>query len=382
MSESRERREFCPECGETVPPRSEPLPGEPRDRDRLLCDDCYFETFDLVDAPERVAVRVCSQCGAVHRGNQWVDVGARDYTDVAVEAVTQALGVHLDAREVSWGVEPEQVDETTIRMHCRFDGIVRETAVVEETTVPVKIARETCKRCGRIAGGSYAATVQVRAAGRTPTTEERASAVEIAREVVREREDAGDREAFLTEVDRTDDGPNVKLSTTKLGGRVADRIVQQLGGSVSDSATLVTEDGDGNEVYRVTYSVRLPRFREGDVIDPEPADLDAVEGSGPVLVRSVGDAVSGVRLDSGEAFSTDADLSEARQLTHVDDADTVTVVTVEDDHAVQVLDPETFAARTVPNPSFFTAEELTEGAELPAVKVDGEVLLLPERGTE
>ncbi|MEZ3145249.1 60S ribosomal export protein NMD3 [Halobaculum sp. MBLA0143] len=378
MSETRERREFCPECGDAVPPREEPLPGAPRDRDRLLCDDCYFETFDLVDAPDRVQVRVCARCGAVHRGNRWVDVGARDYTDVAVEEVTQSLGVHLDAREVTWGVEPEQVDETTIRMHCQFTGIVRESAVEAETTVPVKIARQTCERCGRIAGGSYAATVQVRAVDRRPSSDERDRAVEIVREVVAEREDAGDREAFLTEVDRTDDGPNVKLSTTKLGGRVADRIVRELGGSVSESATLVTEDSDGNEVYRVTYSVRLPRFRPGDVIDPEPAGLTAVEGSGPVVVETVGGAITGVRLRSGRQFQTDADLSDAEQLGHVDDGDPVTLVAVEDENAVQVLDPETFEAVSVPNPDFFDADGATEGETVPAVKFDGEVFLVPE----
>ncbi|MEZ3116020.1 60S ribosomal export protein NMD3 [Halobaculum sp. MBLA0147] len=378
MSESRESREFCPECGETVPPRSEPLPGQPRDRDRLLCDDCYFERFDLVDAPERVEVRVCAQCGAVHRGNAWVDVGARDYTDVAIEEVTQALGVHLDAREVSWGVDPEQVDETTIRMHCSFSGIVRGSAIETETTVPVKISRETCERCGRIAGGSYAATVQVRAHDRRPSQTERDEAVAIAREVVAEREDAGDREAFLTEVNRTDDGPDVKLSTTKLGGRIADRIVRELGGSVSESATLVTEDGDGNEVYRVTYSVRLPRHRPGDVIDPEPVGLTAVEGDGPVLVRTVADTVTGVRLTDGRQFRTDADLAEATRLGHVDDAEAVTLVTVEDDNAVQVLDPETFEARSVPNPDFFDADDVVEGETVPAVKFDGEVYLLPQ----
>lgn len=382
MSESRERREFCPECGDPVPPREEPLPGAPRDEARLLCDDCYFASFDLVDAPDRVEVRVCSRCGAVHRGNRWVDLGAEDYTDVAVEEVTQALGVHLDAREVTWGVEPEQVDETTIRMHCQFAGIVRGSGVEAEATVPVKIARQTCSRCGRIAGGSYAATVQVRAHDRRPASEERDRAVEIAREVVAEREDAGDRDAFLTEVDRTDDGPNMKLSTNKLGGRIADRIIQTLGGSVSESATLVTEDADGNEVYRVTYSVRLPRFRPGDVIDPTPAGLTATSGEGPVVVETVGDAVTGRRLRSGDRFQTDADLSAADRLGHADDGEPVTLVAVEDENAVQVLDPETFVARSVARPSFFDPDAVSEGETVPAVKFGDEVFLLPEESVD
>jgi len=161
MSESRE---FCPRCGDTVPERREPLPGDPGGRDALLCDDCYFEDFELVDAPDRIEVLVCSGCGAVRRGESWRDVGARDYTDVvAVDEVAEALGVHVDAEDVEWGVEPEQVDENNVRMHCRFSGIVRGTLRSAEVTVPVKISRGTCDRCGRIAGGYYAGIVQVRA---------------------------------------------------------------------------------------------------------------------------------------------------------------------------------------------------------------------------
>jgi len=107
MSDSNSSsRSFCPRCGDTMDPPEEPRPGEPRDPDAVLCDSCYFEDFDLVDAPERIEVGVCAQCGAVHRGKRWVDVGAKDYTDVAVEETTRSLGVHLEAEEVEWMVEP------------------------------------------------------------------------------------------------------------------------------------------------------------------------------------------------------------------------------------------------------------------------------------
>jgi nonsense-mediated mRNA decay protein 3 len=241
--------------------------------------------------------------------------------------------------------------------------------------VPVKIGRQTCSRCGRIAGGSYAARVQIRGEDRIPSEEEQEEAVALAREIVADREADGDREAFVTEVSHTDDGPDVKLSTNKLGSVVAERIVAEFGGSYSESATLVTEDEDGNEVYRVTYSVRLPRYRPGDVIDPE-------DGDGPVLVRSVGGAVTGVRLASGEQFQTDDDLGDAEQLGTAADATPVTVVTVEDDHAVQVLDPETYEARTVPNPEFFDAESFTEGETTPALKTLDGLFLVPSEDAE
>jgi nonsense-mediated mRNA decay protein 3 len=327
-------------------PPEEPRPGEPRDPDAVLCDACYLAEFDLVDAPDRVEVRVCSRCGAVHRGNRWVDVGAEDYTDVAVDETTRALGVHLDAEDVEWAVEPEQVDENTIRMHTLFTGRVREIPVEEEVTVPVYIARQTCQRCGRIAGDAYAALVQVRGTDRTPTDAENERAVEIAERYIADRERKGDRNAFITEITHTADGVDMKISANQMGEAIAHRIVREHGGSVSSAETLVTEDSDGNEVYRVTFVARLPPFTPGDVVDLDDDD-------GPVLVTSAHGNLKGLRVESGDRYEASHEegiAPDARKLGTTDDATETTVVTVEDDRAVQVLDPETYEAKTIPRP--------------------------------
>jgi len=356
MSAGSGSGEFCPRCGDAIerppevdlPAGREGRDGGPTDPDAMLCDECYFDSFDLVDAPERIEVRVCSRCGAVHRGNRWVDVGARDYTDIAVEETADRLAVHLDADEVEWGVEPEQVDENTIRMHCLFTGVVRGTAVSEEVTVPVYVARQTCDRCGRIAGDYYAAIVQVRGTDRTPTAGESDRAVEIAESYIADRESKGDRNAFITETSRTDDGVDMKISTNQMGQGIAQRIVRELGGSVSEAPTLVTEDEDGNEVYRVTFTVRLPPYTPGDVID-----LD--DGDGPVLVTSAHGNLKGRRLATGDRYEAEFEEGidpDARKLGERDDAEPTTLVAVEDDHAVQVLDPETYESVTVPRPDY------------------------------
>ncbi len=342
---------FCPRCGAAVEgdPDDRPLPpGASRRerRERTLCDACYLEGFDLVDAPESVDVRVCARCGAVNRGERWVDVGATDYTDVAVEAATESLGVHVDADDVSWSVAAEQVDPSTVRVHATFEGTVRGTAVEESVTVPVTISRETCPRCGRIAGDYYAGTVQVRAAGREPTREETDRAAELAHELVADQAGTGDREAFVTEIAPVEGGTDVKLSTNRLGEQLARRLVDEFGGTYDSAETLVTEDADGNPVYRVAFAVRLPRFAAGDVVDPG-------DGGGPVLVEGVHDNVRGRRLATGEAFEAPADdLADATTIGTAGDAAETALVAVEDEHAVQVLDPETYRATTVPRPSY------------------------------
>jgi nonsense-mediated mRNA decay protein 3 len=363
---------FCPQCGDEIAERPENRPERPgpqRDSERLLCDACYFESFDLVDAPDRIDVRVCATCGAVHRGNRWVDVGAEDYTDIAIEQVSDALGVHIDADAVEWEVRPEQLDQNNIRMHASFSGVVRETPVSEQVTVPVKIARQTCTRCGKIAGGSFASVVQVRGDGRTPTADETDRAEEIARTYVADREETGSRDAFVTEVTPVEDGLDMKISTTQLGEGIAKRITETLGGTYTDSKRLVSEDEDGQKLYRMTYAVRLPRYRPGEIIDPEDDD-------GPVLVQSVQGNLKGIRLATGEPYEAafeDGDAPEARRLGVRSDADMTTLVAVEDDHAVQVLDPDTFESRTVPRPSYLD----TDADEVPVIKSHAGLHILP-----
>ncbi|WP_227353302.1 60S ribosomal export protein NMD3 [Haladaptatus salinisoli] len=352
-----ESREFCPNCGEplSVDAAERDYPASASRRERKLCDACYFDRFDLVDAPERIEVRVCAQCGAVYRGRRWVDVGARDYTDVAVEEVSESLGVHVDAEDVSWQVDPEQVDQNTIRMHCYFSGVVRGTLVEEEVVVPVRISRQTCTRCGRIAGDYYASIVQVRGVDRTPTPEEERRAREIANEIVADMESTGDRNAFVTEMDETPDGLNIKVSTNNIGKKISNKLVEEFGGNVSDSETLVTEDEDGNEVYRVTYAVRLPPFTPGDIIDPD-------DDGGPVLVRSVRGNLKGRRITTGEEYEArfeDGHAPDALKLGTLEDGQETTLVAVEDERAVQVLDPETFQTKTIARPSYMDEDAET-----------------------
>ena len=392
MSESRA---FCPRCGDSVESRADDTDDVMRTADTEdtvdgaratgrsgsnatngrapLCEECFFAEFDLVDAPDRIEVPVCSQCGAVKRGERWVDVGARDYTDVAIDEVAERLAIHVDATEVSWGVDPEQVDENTIRMHCFVNGEVRGRVQEAEVTVPVLISRGTCDRCGRIAGEDYAATIQVRARDRTPDDDERSASIEIARSYVAEREDAGDRNAFITEIGERDEGIDVRVSTTQIGAAIADRIVRQFGGRVDRSRTLVTEDGDGDEVYRMAYAVRLPPFRPGDVIDvptDDPGERD------PVIVESVRGNLKGTRLRTGdryEANAEDGDAPDATVIGSAEDRTAATLVAIEDEHAIQVLDPETYETRTVRRP-----EGVDRGAEtVDVVKTDGTVYPLP-----
>lgn len=344
-----ERQAACPRC------------GDPVDREGPLCDACYLEEFDLLDAPDEVRIGVCTRCGSVEV-DEWADLGDREYADVVVEAVTDALAVHVEAADIAWTVDVEQVDRNAMDVTAVFEGSVREQRVSERVTVPVRLDRITCPRCGRIAGDDHDAIVQIRAADRTPTESEREDAIAIARECVADRIDDGDREAFVTDVERTADGADLKVSTADIAGIIANRIVAECGGSRSRSRRLIGES-DGQHVYRSTETVRLPPFREGDIVAPG-------DGDGPVVVESAA-GPRGRRLDTGEERTVDS--AAAERVGRVDDAAVTTLVAVEDANAVQVLDPETFEAVTVPRPMFLDADADT----VPVVRTGSCLFIVP-----
>jgi nonsense-mediated mRNA decay protein 3 len=254
-------------------------------------------------------------------------------------------------------------------MHCEFTGVLRGTPVAEEVTVPVKIGKQTCKRCGQIAGGSYAATVQIRARDRDPTDAETDHAVDIAEAYIDDREDKGDRNAFISEILEVPEGVDVKVSTSQIGRAVADRIVRELGGTVDEARRLVSEDDDGQRLYRMAYAARLPAYRPGEVIDPD--------GEGPVLVTSVQGNLKGTRLTTGERYEAafeEGEAPDAERLGWRADAQQTTLVAIEDENAVQVLDPETYESKTVARPDYLDPD----ADEVPVLKSHAGLHVLPE----
>jgi nonsense-mediated mRNA decay protein 3 len=328
----------CPRCGATLD-----ADAQRADPENVLCDACYVADVDVVHVPDAITLTECGECASIHREAGWESAETADRVELAVDAVTRELDVHRTVEDVAWSVEPEPVDADAVRVHCRIEGRINETAVQATPTVTVSVVEGTCERCGSIRADDYAATVQIRATDRETTAAERERATRIADHVLAEREEREDRTSYVTAVDETDGGLDVKCSTPDLGQAIASRIAEQCHATVETSRRLITEDGDGNRVYRMAYVVRLPAFQPGDVIDPGDED-------GPVVVDRVGEMLHGIRLATGASYEADPADTQPRKLGTREDAESTTLVALEDDHAIQVLDPDTYAATSIPRP--------------------------------
>jgi nonsense-mediated mRNA decay protein 3 len=107
--------------------------------------------------------------------------------------------------------------------------------------------------------------------------------------------------------------------------------------------------------------------------------IDLDDGDGPVLVTSAHGNLKGTRLATGEGYEADFEegiAPDARKLGDRADAERTTLVAVEDEHAVQVLDPETFESKTIPRPSYLDPDAET----VPVLKHRRGLHVLPEAG--
>ena len=117
-------------------------------------------------------------------------------------------------------------------------------------------------------------------------------------------------------------------------------------------------------------STGLPPFTPGDVVA-----LD--DGDGPILVTSARGNLKGRRLATGDRYEADVEegiAPDARKIADRADAEPTTLVAVEDAHAVQVLDPDTYESTTVPRPDYLDPD----AEAVPVIKHRRGLHVLPE----
>jgi len=228
---------FCPKCG--------------RASKGGLCAQCFLERFALVECPP-LKIMTCPICGSCFQSGKWAE---GDILELAISLVKSQLTINPVAEDVHTTLEPEMLGENAIKVHVRVDAMVKGENVSREHDVMVRIKKESCDRCSRIAGGYYAAIVQVRAEGRFPTPEERSKSQKIAQNVV-QRAQKSDRMAFISNVKELKEGIDIYAGSTKIGKQISKAIISELGGAFSESPKLVGCK-DGKNQYRISYAVRL-----------------------------------------------------------------------------------------------------------------------------
>jgi len=319
-SEQKIRENICPRCGAAS------AAGE-------LCGRCRVQQSPWFSCENRVMYTSCPTCGSRKEIGVWTDSTA-DKEDIAREIVRRA--VHITPDVVSPDLKIKIHDKSVNRSFAdvTLEGTLFGEPVNAACQVEILWQKEQCDRCNRISGSYYEGIVQVRATGRKPRPHEIRIAARIAQEIEEGCYTAGERLSFISDTKETRDGLDITVGSQRIGQEIAAAIVQRLGGRFSTHPKLVGERA-GKRLYRITYSVRLPRFGRGDIIE--------VNGRAGEVLHATGREIKYREIVSGAERATKEERVE-RYIGNIRDARDH-LVTFREGSVIGILDPDTGISR-------------------------------------
>ena len=298
---------FCVKCGRDC---DESLDG--------LCIDCWLGGRKLTSLPHHVDLRVCTNCGEYEFGDRWL---RRDRMVAVQDAAADALAVIRDAVPVSVSTEAVEQDPhvygVTVRTGCDVMGYEAE----DEATTIVRIKNTV-------------AILQIRTGSGRLSDEEREETLAMVENSVA-RQAVTNRSLFITKMEIVTGGVDVYLSSMSLGKSLARELADAYCAETKESPKLVGQTTDGQDMYRITYLVRLPEYHVGDVVvfQGHHCKLTRVNGNGGRVVDL---------SDFRERTVRRQDMSELRIYEKAADIREATVVS-RSGAEIQVLDPSNYS---------------------------------------
>lgn len=219
---------FCPRCGE----RTQELMGEKK----KVCGSCYTDERTIAEIPGAVEITVCSVCGRMKQNGNWEEIFEK--RDRIAEKLSEYNKPDITMNVQYW----EEDGETYAKVQCQ-----KETAS-ETHECKIEVDKTQCKNCSKFRSGYYKAKIQVRGQNINEAVE--SAAAEAAKATNENRED------FLSNIERTDHGTDLFVSTDSLARRLVDKIESNHETEKERSYELVGEE-DGQKIYKNVISVRL-----------------------------------------------------------------------------------------------------------------------------
>lgn len=330
--------QLCVECGAEVP--------------KLIggcCPDCFVRKEPLLLAPEVLDVEVCAHCDARHVGAHWFDPDEGvPLSHIREEALRSAVRVHPLVRAAGVEVAERPQDERNFQHTVSLAGDVEGVPVADERRVLVRMRKSVCDRCSRMFGGYYAAIIQLRGTQRDARAEEIKRAHKIIGDELDRLRAAGNRQAFLTKSGPVPGGFDYYIGDIEAARVLAKLVAQRLSATVQETAKLAGRK-EGEDIYRVTFLVRIALYATGDFARRGP------EGMVQVL-----------QIDRGKVLVYDLathrrDKVPEEELRRLGGPELLreAVLVSQDPGHLQVLDPVTLHTVDLPRPEGYAAEGAT-----------------------
>ncbi len=320
-----------------------------------LCEVCYVKKTKFTDIPRHIDVVMCPHCHSVKFGGHWEEVSLEDAVYSLIDR-----GIKFLHEYDSYSLEVEQEGSegefrafATVEVH--YKGVVARE--LHEVLVDVKY--ESCPRCNRFFGNYFEAIVQLR--GMREYEEKELTDFLRARVM---HYSAKNPNLFITKEVHKKEGWDFYLSDKREARKVAREISRTYGAEVKESPQIAGRK-DGQDLYRITFSVRLPEYRRGDVVE--------IEGRYCVVDTIDRHFLRVTELVSGRKKVVDSRRHAVKMVAERTQVEEMLVVYQEGD-TVQLLtrDNRVIEARC--------REELPQGRYVQVVSLGGVVYVLPQSG--
>lgn len=340
---------FCVKCGVEG---QETIDG--------LCIDCFLNGRKLISMPHHIDLMRCANCEEYSIGDKWLK---RTEDEAVTDIALTTLKAIPEAKIVSVGTMTERQEEKTFVVHVQADVDVIGMTVTDEDSIIVRLKNTVCKRCSRQLGSYYEAIMQIRCGEKTLSDELRDEVVRWVTATV-ETQSKTNRQLFIGKVQEVNGGVDIYLSSISLGKTLTREMSDMYGAEVKESASLVGMSSDGQDVYRVTYLIRLPLYHTGDVVwyNDKAYKLTGINKTGGKIMDL---------MTFREMSIKKSELISVKVLVKAADIKDATVVTVSQKE-IQVLHPTNYSTRDL---------RIPEGAEIGetvrVVDVDDDLYYVP-----
>lgn len=342
----------CPVCGQLSDYKIE---GK--------CKDCFLQSIILASIPRVVHTTICPMCGAFKKSGSWVESND-EIEEIINNTINKELKFLPDSEDIQVSIEFADINPLLYQAHIKVDGNIKGVKAHTELNSEIRVIKETCDACSRLSGGYYESIIQIRAEGRFPDEDEVEKVLELVYEVVERQKLKGDRLSFISKEEQLHEGTDVYIGSNSTAKQICRMAGERFGCKYSESPTLSGKK-DGKDLYRITYSLRLPRLMPGDIIN--------IDGK-TVLVRHSGKRTSGLFLDSGMEFVDNTDrLKDSKKISSIKYAVPVVLLSIEND-TVQVMHPKTFRPVTLKKPAYLSVKG---GEEIRGVIIGDDIFTLP-----
>ena len=340
---------FCVECGkdETIFQNG-------------VCLSCYLKNMQFSKGPTIMDIKFCPRCSSYKHKNTWVQ---EDFDDILRQHIKDAFSISPELKNVAIQTQCKEQDRI-LRCMVSITGSLEGQLITEQHPLTVRIKRSTCDVCSREAGGYYEAIIQIRAEKRTFPKDELTILRSTVESMINQLQKSGKRGLFITDFDENRQGLDFFLSEKTTAFSIAKKIQEQFGGEFKQSAATAGMK-DSKQLYRMTYLVRIPAYRQGDFFSYDKSFF--------LIVSLHENKVRAIELSTWIEKVIDGKDIQPSKIYGGKELIREMIVVSRSKKDIQLMNPKTYSTIEIRKPTM----ELIDTPMVNTVKLDGYLFLVP-----